>query len=271
MNGQPYFHSVANGNCRSAHSRRLWVYSDEEQLADGAAEHIVQLAAEAIALRGRFVLALAGGNTPRPVYRQLAGPACRERLDWSRVQVVFGDERCVAPDDPRSNFAMARKELLDEVPLPGANIHRIHGEGAPDRAAADYEHVLKKLLGADGRNHHERSPAALDLALLGLGEDGHTASLFPGLSAVAETRRWAVAEYVPAVQMWRITLTPVVFNAARNIAFLVAGAAKADILRQVLEGPQHPRQWPAQAIKPVRGALRWLTETSAASSLRSLR
>lgn len=271
MSAPVYSSSGAHGQRRCARSPSLWVYSSEKALAGGAAEHIVQLVAEAIALRGRCVLALAGGNTPRPIYRQLAAPVFRGRVDWSRVQVLFGDERCVPPEDVRSNYAMARAELLDQVPIPSTNIHRIHGEAAPERAAADYERVLKKLLGADGRAAQGHSRTEIDLALLGLGEDGHTASLFPGLTAATETRRWAVAEYVPSVQMWRVTLTPVVFNAARNVAFLVAGAAKAHILHQVLEGPQRPLQWPAQTIKPTHGALRWLTELSAASGLRGLR
>lgn len=271
MSEPVYTGGTASLDCPpQARSPWLRIYDDDEALAGGAAEHIVELAAEAIARRGRCTLALAGGDTPRPIYARLAVSPWRDRIDWPRLQILFGDERCVPPDDPRSNYAMVRETLLKHVPIPPANVHRIRGETVPARAAADYQHVLEQLFGTDGTAHN-RPRTGCDLVLLGLGKDGHTASLFPGLSAVAETRRWVAAEYVPKLNMWRVSLTPVVFNAARNVTFLVAGVAKADILQTVLEGPEQPRRLPAQAVKPDDGCLRWLADVPAASGLRSLR
>lgn len=245
----------------------LHVYAEGGPWITAAAEHIAGVAAESIKARGRFTLVLAGGATPRPVYVRLA-LAGAGGLDWPRVHLLFGDERCVPPDDGRSNFTMVRQALLDHVPVPPANIHRIRGEDEPGRAAADYARELRRLLaGEDGPD-----PApALDLVLLGLGEDGHTASLFPGLAAVGETRRWVAAEYVPAAGMWRVTLTLALINAARNVTFLVTGTGKAAILREVLEGPRQPARLPAQAVAPAHGVLRWLVDVPAAAALENHR
>jgi 6-phosphogluconolactonase len=234
------------------------VYPDREHLVGAAAEAILELAASAIKQRGRFTLALAGGDTPRPVYERLAEGGQSGRIDWSRVEVFFGDERCVPPDDPRSNYAMARAALLDHVSIPAANVHRMRGEDEPATAAADYEAVLKARLDR------------FDLILLGMGEDGHTASLFPGTPAVTEAARWVVAQFAKSAGMWRITLSPVVINQARNVIFLVSGAAKADTLRQVLEGPFNPLVRPSQVVEPSEGTVRWLVDAAAASRLRSV-
>ncbi len=179
---------------------------------------------------------------------------------WSRVQVLWGDERCVPPHHAESNYRMARETLLDRVPVPAANVHRIHGEDDPASAAKAYEATLRALL---------RRPAAarIDLILLGLGEDGHTASLFPGSAAVHEQTRWVMAAHAAAGSMWRITLTPAVINAAAEVLFLVSGAAKAGILRRVLEGPRRPQSLPAQAIAPTNGRVRWCVDAAAAAEL----
>jgi 6-phosphogluconolactonase len=230
------------------------IYSDEPGLIAGAAEVIATEAREAIAARGRFSIALAGGNTPRPVYEQLASAD----LDWTRVVVAFGDERCVPPDDPRSNYLMAKAALLDRAPIPAANVLRMRGEDPPDEAAAHYAEDLRKTLGEGWR---------LDLVLLGLGDDGHTASLFPGLVAVTETNRPAAACYVEVMGMWRLTLTPPAINAARRVAFLVSGAGKAGILHRVLQGPREPIELPAQAIRPTERPALWLIDAAAAAKL----
>ena len=246
---------------------KITVYPDNESLISGAANFIADLAAQAIAARGRFTVALSGGNTPRPVYARLATPGYRDRIDWSRVQVFFGDERCVPPDDPQSNYLMVRTALLDQVPLPAANVHRILGEQAPDQAARDYAGVLQRTVGGAAAAGGPL-PEGFDLILLGMGDNGHTASLFPGLAAVTETVRWVMALYVEVVGMWRVTLTPVVINAARQVAFLVSGAPKAEMLHRVLEGPYQPVVLPSQIIKPAPGELRWLVDSPTAAGLR---
>jgi 6-phosphogluconolactonase len=190
----------------------------------------------------------------------LATPAYASRIAWSRVQVFWGDERCVPPDDPASNFRMTREALLDLVPLTPAQLHRIHGEDDPTRAAADYQLALEATFAGEPRPR-------LDLALLGIGEDGHTASLFPGLTAVKERSRWVMAEYVPKVAMWRITLTPAALNAAASVLFLVTGAGKAPALHQILEGPRDPEHLPAQVRAPTDGHVTWLVDGAAASAL----
>jgi 6-phosphogluconolactonase len=234
------------------------IFPGRLELAQAAAEQFIGLAARAVASRGRFTVALAGGSTPRPVYSLLTTEAFAGRLDWSRVHIFWGDERCVSPDDPQSNYRMARETLLDAVGVPPGNIHRIRGEDDPRRAAAAYEQELREFFGHS---------AGFDLVLLGMGADGHTASLFPGLAAVTEGSRWVMAQYVEAVSMWRITLTPAAINAAENVTFIVSGADKAERLREVLEGPSRPEALPAQAIKPISGRLLWLVDEAAAASL----
>ena len=188
-------------------------------------------------------------------------------MDWSRASVFFEDERCVPPDDARSNYAMARSVLLDHVPIAAARVHRIHGEDDPELAAAEYARVLDTPEGGGENGSDGAGGARLDLALLGMGRDGHTASLFPGTAAVIEPRRHVAAGYAEASRMWRVTLTPVTLNAARNVLFLVSGSEKAETLRQVLEGPHEATVWPAQAIQPHDGSLRWLVDAAAAARL----
>jgi 6-phosphogluconolactonase len=233
-------------------------YPTPERLADAVAQHIVTSAAEAISSRGLFTLALAGGSTPRAAYSRLATRDSRLQLDWERTHVLWGDERCVPPDDPRSNYRMAKEALLDRVPIPADQIHRIRGEDAPEKAAAAYERELRTLLGSEG----------LDFVLLGLGEDGHTASLFPGQAAVHESTRWVAAVPAPDGTMWRITLTPALLNRARNVTFVVSGAGKAARLKEVLQGPFAPELLPAQAIQPAPGRLTWMVDEAAAGRVR---
>lgn len=240
------------------------VYSDDDALMRAEAEHVAHLARAAIAARGRFLLALSGGSTPRRLYELLAVSPMREVMDWSRVDVFWGDERCVAPDDPQSNYRMAREALLDRVPIPRENVFRIHGEDEPHRAAEAYEQVLRGFFGGA-----EGAPArSFDQVLLGLGEDGHTASLFPGTPPVSEARRWVMAQHVERLETaWRITLTPVVLNAAADVTFLVAGVSKAQRLREVLEDHREAGALPAQIIQPNHGALHWRVDAAAGSSL----
>jgi 6-phosphogluconolactonase len=240
------------------------VMPNPEALMRAEAEHSILLAREAIDARGRFDIALAGGSTPKRLYELLTQPQYIDRIDWSRVHLFWGDERCVPPDDPRSNYRMARDTLIDCVPIPEDNIHRIRGEGDPQRAAETYEHELRGLFGRP-EGPPERS---FDQVLLGMGPDGHTASLFPGTPAVTETHRWVLAQHVKQpLPMWRITLTPVVLNTAADVTFLVSGASKAERLRQVLTNEPREQVLPAQLIRPKGGQLHWMADAAAGALL----
>jgi 6-phosphogluconolactonase len=240
-------------------------------VAEAAARRFVAAANDAIRARGEFVVALSGGSTPRSLYLRLAAESGGSNLDWSRIQVLWSDERCVPPDDAASNYRMARQTLLDHVPIPAANVHRIHGEDDPAAAAAAYERVLRSVLRRPTGPPCGTPATRIDLVLLGLGVDGHTASLFPGTAAVQDRRSWVRAEYVQAESAWRVTLTPVIINAAACVAFLVSGEAKADVVRKVLEGPRRPHELPAQRIAPADGRVVWFVDAPAAASLRRLR
>lgn len=241
------------------------VLPDIAALARAAADLVAARSADATDARGRFTLVLAGGETPRPAYGMLADGRHAGLIDWQRVHVLWGDERCVPPDDPRSNYRMARVTLLTRVPIPAQQVHRITGEDEPHAAAAAYERLLRGLLGSPGADGPpERGP---DLVLLGMGPDGHTASLFPGQAAVRERVRWVVAEEGGPGAPWRVTLTPVVLNAACEVVFIVSGAGKAAVLREVLEGPRAPDRLPAQVVRPASGRLTWLVDAAAAGAL----
>ncbi|MGH7530340.1 MAG: 6-phosphogluconolactonase [Gemmatimonadales bacterium] len=241
-------------------SARIDVFATSEALAHAAASRFVAAADEAIRASGRFAVALSGGSTPNTLYSRLATEPYVSRVPWPRVQWFWGDERCVPPHDPASNYRMAREALLDRVPVSESSVHRIRGEDDPAAAAAAYERTLQESF-ADAAN------ARLDLVLLGMGADGHTASLFPGGAAVRERERWVMAEYVTAVSMWRVTLTRVLINAAAHVLFLVTGREKAATLRRVLEGPYRPDVLPAQAIGRPGGRPRWLVDADAAAEL----
>jgi 6-phosphogluconolactonase len=239
------------------------VCSTNRELIEETARRISALATENINERGVFTIALSGGSTPRPVYELLALPDYSQQIEWNKVHVFWGDERCVEPADPRSNYQMAKIALLDRVPIPLENIHRMKGEEEPDGAAEDYEVQLRDFLGIE----QTFIGAGLDLVLLGLGDNGHTASIFPGLPAVLEPERWVLAQYVEVAGMWRLTLTPPAINNASNVWFLVSGEGKAEVLKRVIEGPFEPEVLPAQTIKPVSGNLLWLVDQPAAAAL----
>lgn len=244
------------------------IFSDEGALIRAQAERIVKVAAEAIGSRGRCLLALSGGSTPRPLYQLLASPPHAAAIDWSRVHLFWGDERCVPPDHPDSNYRMTREALIDRVPLPPDNVHRVRGEDPPERAAEAYERVLREFFGPG-----DKPARSFDLTLLGLGPDGHTASIFPGTAATTETTRWAMAVHVQHPRdMWRVTLTPIVLNASADVTFLVAGAGKAARLQQVVEDRDERRPLlPAQLIKPSNGKLHWMVDAAAATGLKGAR
>jgi 6-phosphogluconolactonase len=235
------------------------VFADADDLAEGVAQEFVSLATTAIGDHGQFVVALAGGSTPRAAYTRLASGPYASRVDWSHVVFLWGDERCVPPDHPESNYRMAREALLDHVPVPEQNVFRMLGEEEPMQTADIYEDTLRGLLGGP--------IPRIDLAMLGMGKDGHTASLFPGTAAIHEPLRWVVAHHVEKLDAWRVTLTPVVLNGAANVLFVVSGRAKADRLREILEGPYHPDALPAQIVRPSKGRLVWMVDEAAAARL----
>lgn len=238
----------------------LTVFKDHDRFVDGAAAFITQSAADAIAARGRFSIALSGGGTPKVIYAQLASAGYKERINWAKWHIFFGDERCVPPDDAKSNFRMARESLLDQVPLPVENIYRIRGEDDPAQAALAYEQHIQRFF-------RSAELPAFDLILLGMGDNGHTASLFPGTAALRERERWVVPQYVEVMTTWRVTFTLPLINAARNVAFMAEGAGKTNMLWNVLKGPYQPDVWPSQLIQPAQGRLHWLVDAAAAEKV----
>jgi 6-phosphogluconolactonase len=231
---------------------------DASSLAERAAQEFIRLVGEALKTGNRFAVALAGGSTPQRMYTWLV----RAQVDWEPVHFFWGDERCVPPDHTDSNYRMADEALLSHIPIPTENIHRIPGELPAEEAAQDYEDELHRYFG--GETPH------FNLILLGLGRDGHIASLFPGTPAVREKVRWVAAvshSVPPSPLVERVTLTLPVLNAAAQVLFLVCGAEKAERLAQVLHGPPQPDLLPAQAVKPVNGAVCWLVDQAAAAML----
>jgi 6-phosphogluconolactonase len=235
------------------------VYPDLESLSQAAASFMVQQANQAVAARGRFSVALSGGGTPRRTYELLAAPPLVDQAPWDRMHVFWGDERCVPLDDPRSNARMAKEAWLDHVPVPSNQIHPLACAQAPAAAAREYEAELRAFFAG--------GPPRLDLVLLGLGDNGHTASLFPDTPVLEERERWAAEVYVADQNLYRVTLTAPFINQARVVAFLVAGRRKAAVLREVLHGPRNPRRLPAQLIEPQYGELWWLIDLEAAALL----
>jgi 6-phosphogluconolactonase len=243
------------------------VFQGPAELANAAAELVVAHAREAIALRDRFDWVLAGGQTPRALYALLASHAFRARVDWQRVHFYWGDERCVPPDHQSSNYRMVKEALLDLIQAPTENVHRMLGEDEPTQAATHYEELLRTV-----RSTPEHTPR-FDLVLLGMGSDGHTASLFPGAAALRETTRCVVPTYVEKLVAWRLTLTTRVINAAAQVLFMVQGPDKAARLAQILgNGPHdcpddHQEALPVQHIHPDDGDVRWLLDADAAALL----
>jgi 6-phosphogluconolactonase len=237
----------------------IQVYPGLESLSQAAATWLVAQANRAVAARGRFSVALSGGGTPRRTYELLAAPPLADQAPWDRVHVFYGDERCVPLDDPRSNAHMAQTAWLDHVPIPPDQIHPIKCARDPAAAARQYEAQLREFFAGQ--------PPRLDVVLLGLGGDGHTASLFPGTTLLAETKRWAAAVAVDGQDLHRVTLTAPLINQARLVTFLVAGSSKAGVLREVLHGPRDPARRPAQLIQPQNGELLWLIDLDAAAAL----
>lgn len=234
-------------------------FDDLEDLSRGAARLFEERALKAVADRGLFRIVLSGGSTPRRTYEILASEPFRESVPWKDVHVFWGDERCVPPDHPESNARMARRALLDHVPVPPGNVHPVSGDAGPAEAARRYESEL--------RGHFSGQRPCFDLIFLGMGGDGHTASLFPGAPALVERQRWVVGAQGPSGGPPRVTLTLPVLNEARFVCFLVAGGNKAKTLAEVIRGPGRSQPLPAQRVMPGAGELLWYVDREAASEI----
>ncbi len=215
---------------------------------------------------GKCLLVLSGGSTPRGLHELLCTDEYRDKIDWTKVHLFWGDERTVPADHADSNFLMAKESLLDPLQIPASNIHRVATElGDWDKAAAAYQQTIADVTGADASG----APPVLDIILLGMGDDGHTASLFPSTTALAERKAWVVANHVPQQNTHRITMTVPLINAANHVWFMAAGTNKAHRLAEVLLGPKQPERLPSQLICPAQGELRWFVDESAAAELSS--
>jgi len=245
-------------------NREIRILKDASAIAQTAAAEFVEAAREAVCLKGSFSVALAGGSTPKALYGLLLnnGPL-RAMVPWSKIQFFFGDERHVRPDDADSNYRMASEAMLAKAPVEPKQVHRIKGElKSAAEAAEEYERDLRMSF----RLETGQLPR-FDLVLLGMGPEGHTASLFPGTKALKEERRLVVGNWVGKLYTDRITLTPPVLNNAARVVFMVHGAEKAPALKAVLEGPYEPEQLPAQMIHPQQGKVLWLADPTAARML----
>jgi len=245
-------------------SIKYYVEPDKAALAQRAAQYFVEMAHEAAEARGRVRIAMSGGSTPRAAFQLLADPnqPWRGRMPWDKLDLYWVDERCVGPDDPESNYRMTREALLDHVPLQPEQIHRIEGELEPEVAASRYESELRNSFRLEGAECPR-----FDLVALGMGDDGHTASLFPNTEALHAMSRLVVANHVPQKDAWRITLTWPVINHASSVFFLIAGADKAQVLKEVLTGPRDPERLPSQLIWPASGILTLILDSAAAAFL----
>jgi 6-phosphogluconolactonase len=244
-------------------SPEIEVFANPAEVARGAARLFVDYAWQSIAKDGQFMVALSGGNTPKQMFALLASDEFRGQVDWGKVHVFWSDERAVPPDNTESNYGMARRELLIRVPIPDSNVHRMEAEKANiGRAANEYEETLRKYLDLDDRGFPR-----FHLIFLGMGADGHTASLFPGTRTMRQTSRWVSTPTVTKLNMRRMTLTLPVLDAAMRVVFLVVGSEKAEILRAVLEGKNDP-PYPAQLVQPRdRGLKIFLVDKAAAAKL----
>ena len=242
-------------------SRTVQTLADSAAVAQAAAELFVSRSRAAQAEGRDFRVALSGGSTPRRFHALLAASPLREQVDWSRIQFFWGDERCVPPDDPESNYGMARETLLDALAIPASQIHRMRGEDDPAMAARAYEAEAREVFGA-GPFETPR----FDLIYVGMGPDGHTLSLFPHTAALRVTDRLVTENHVPQLNTTRITFTTTLANAAAMVAFVIAGPDKADALAEVLHGARNPEQYPSQLIAPA-GELRFIVDQAAAANL----
>jgi 6-phosphogluconolactonase len=240
-------------------TKDIHVFKDVAELCEATADFIIELANESIAVNGQFVLALSGGSTPNELYKLLATEEYKKRMPWKKTIIFWGDERCVGLDDKLNNAYVAKSLLLDKIDIPATNLHITPVNLPPVEAAKKYEQDLKDFF--------KNKPPKFDLIFLGLGENAHTASLFPGTEVLHEKDRWVKEVYVEEQKMYRVTMTEPVLNQAHNIIFLVTGKAKAEVLHTIFNSSYQPEKYPAQLIKPVNGNLYWYVDEAAATQL----
>ncbi len=242
-------------------SLQIYIYPDYDALSKATAEHVASVMNDAITARGKCIVALSGGETPKNVYAALASESLKRRVDWENVHIFFGDERMVPADDAQSNFGMVKRELFSNIKIPQKNIHRIWAELGAEEAAIAYEEELQIEMGYE--------IPQFDLILLGLGVEGHTASLFPDTAALHETERSVSANFIPKLNSWRVTLTLATLNNAREVCFLVSGQNKAEIVQKVLDDESPTFEIPATLISPIHGKKQWMLDADAAALLDS--
>ena len=238
----------------------LHIYNTAEEMTQALASWIYGLFCDRLSKSSRFSFVLSGGNTPKSLYELMAGGEYKAKIPWGRIDFFWGDERFVPFEDERNNARMAFNTLLNHVPVPADHIHRMKTEIPPEDAVNDYDSLLRKYLDL---NHKK----GFDLVLLGMGDDGHTLSLFPGTQIIHENKAWVGEFYLKAQEMNRITLTKVLVNQSDYVAFMATGSGKARALREVLKGKNQPDLYPSQVIHPVSGQLHWFIDKAAASSL----
>ena len=240
---------------------QVLIYPDANTLSHEAAQYVVRLADEAISDHGRFSIALSGGTTPKVLYGLLGNEPYSNQIDWSHVEIFWSDERCVPPDSSDSNYQLAQEVLLSKIPIQANQIHRMPADQTDrDAASQAYAQEIQRVLGTNGI-------PAFDLLQLGMGPEGHTASLFPHQPSLQEQQRLVMPVNVPKPPPPRLTFTPPLLNAARHILFLVTGADKADALQAVLESGYQPEEYPAQIVRPAHGEVTWMLDTAAAGKL----
>ncbi len=239
---------------------QLHIFKTAEELSANAAKWIANLISSTLKKQDRFTIALSGGNTPKKLHKLLAASPYKEQIDWLKLHVFWGDERDVPFQDERNNAKMAYDTLLDHVPVPASQIHIMKTDIPPGQSATEYEKILHQYF-------PDTTQPTFDLVLLGMGDDGHTLSLFPGTAAVHEEKLWATSFFLKAQDMYRITLTKTVVNRSSHIAFLVTGDDKAMALKEVIKGAYNPDRYPSQVIKPSNGELHWFADEAAAKLL----
>jgi len=239
---------------------QLHVYNNPDELSHAVAAWIADTISATLQHQDRFTIALSGGSTPKALHKLLAASPFKEQIDWSKLHVFWGDERAVPFDDDRNNAKMAFDTLLNFVPIPSYHIHVMRTDISPEESAVEYEKILHM--------YFDNMPLSFDLVLLGMGDDGHTLSLFPGTAAVHEEKAWTIAYFLKAQDMYRITLTKTIVNKAAKVAFLTTGTNKAHALKEVQQGAYNPDLYPSQEIKPVDGELYWFVDKAAAADLK---
>jgi len=227
-----------------------------------AAREIARAVQKSIVERGTCFVVLSGGETPRGVYKLLGADPLKKTIEWQRVHLFFTDERCVPPDDPQSNYGMVAKELVSQVPIPPDNVHRMRAELGAGEAAAQFERELRTVFGDEGPN--------FDVILLGIGGDGHTASLFPSTDVLTESRRWVCAVFVPRLNRWRVTLTFQSINRGKEIFVLATGRSKASVVERAINAATPTKEMPITLVHPPKGTIRWMLDREAALDLSTL-